>query len=142
MSVGVHLLSVSEVEKLLQHPERSGDFSSLLLCTVMEPLEVGEKTRKRMPGVDSEGFKRRWKALLEQAPALTIEPLDDACLARSLFHYSETYVVLGLWPEVVAEGLTAEGLIAHLVRRLILRPSTTTWWDEDLYQEMESWYER
>lgn len=141
MNANVHLLSVSEVEKLLEHPERSTAYSSLLLCTVMEPLEAAEKIRKQGQGVDSEGFKKRWKALLEQAPALTVEPLDDASLTRSLFRYSETYVVLGLWPEVVAEGLTAQGLIARLVRRLILRPSAATWWDEDLYREMESWYE-
>jgi len=141
MSADVHLLSVSEVERLLDHPERSTDYSSLLLCTVMEPLEAAEKIRKRGQGVDSEGLKKRWQALLEQAHALTVEPLDDASLARSLFRYSDTYVVLGLWPEVIAEGLTAEGLITRLVRRLILRPSAATWWDEDLYQEMESWYE-
>ncbi|QLQ06691.1 MAG: hypothetical protein HZY76_12005 [Anaerolineae bacterium] len=141
MSTDVHLLSVSEVEGLLQRPERYNSFSPILLCTVMEPLEAGEKIRKQKPGAGSEDFKRRWKTLLEQASNLIVGPLDDACLARSLFRYSEPFVVLDLWPEVIAEGLTAEGLIARLVRRLILRPSDETWWDEEPYHEMESWYE-
>ena len=89
---------------------------------------------------DPKSFLYNWESFREQS-ALVVLPLDIDCLLRSLFEYSEEGIAMNLWGQAIAPGLTSERLIGRIVRRLALRPSIENWWEDELYDEMEAWYE-
>jgi hypothetical protein len=134
-----YLLPVSEVERLMRHSGNPSQQNRLLLCTIMEPIEVIDSAKKRRIRLTREDFLQGWSVMMQQLP-LTIVPLDGECLARSLFERTDEQMVVGLWSGVEATGLTADGLIGRIVRRLILRPCEANWWEPWLFDEMENWY--
>lgn len=134
-----YLLPVSEVERLVRHSGNLSQQEGLLLCTIMEPIEVIDSAKKGRIRLTREDFLKGWNVMMQQPP-LTIVPLDAECLARSLFERTDEQMVVGLWSGVEATGLTADGLIGRIVRRLILRPCEANWWESCLFDEMESWY--
>ena len=134
-----HLLSVADIERLVQQPERHEEYGSLMLCTIMEPTEIIESAKKDRNRFDPKSFLYNWESFREQS-ALVVLPLDIDCLLRSLFEYSEEGIAMNLWGQAIAPGLTSERLIGRIVRRLALRPSIENWWEDELYDEMEAWY--
>lgn len=132
----IRLLSYADVERMVQHPQTLEQEDSLLLCTVMEPLLVADSVLKGRARLDWPTFRDAWQTVIGSRQ-LYVAPLDADCLNRALFERSDTYVVTGLWSEVEAQNLPPD----RIVRRLILRSSEQIWWGDELYAEMEAWYE-
>ncbi len=132
----IRLFSHADVERIVQHPQAIEQEESLSLCTVMEPLLVADSVLKGRARLDWLTFRDGWQAVIGSG-WLYVAPLDADCLNRALFERSDTYIVTGLWPEVRGRNLPPD----RIVRRLILRPSEQTWWGDELYTEMEAWYE-
>lgn len=130
------LLSPTDIEHLVQHPHMLEQEESLPLCTVMEPLLAADSVLKGRARLDWLTFQDGWQAMIGSG-RLHVAPLDADCLDRALFERSDAYVVTDLWPGVQGRNLSPD----RTVRRLILRPSEQTWWDDELYAEMEAWYE-
>ncbi len=127
------LLSTADLERLLHRrslPEREG----LFLCTVMEPLQIADTILKDRSCLNWSEFLSEYRSA-EVSERLHIAPLDADCLHRALFEHSESYDVIGLWSAVCERGLPPD----RTVRRLILRPSEETWWEDELYDAMEAW---
>jgi len=129
------LLSHADVERLVQNSKVYERAGALLLCTVMEPLQVAASIVKRRRRLDWARFLNGWQTVTEMG-CLYIAPLDVDCLNRALFARSDSHVVTGLWPAVCGQRLPPD----QAVRRLTLRPSEQTWWEDELYAEMEAWY--
>ena len=129
------LLSRDDVEFLAQHAQALEQEEALPMCTVVEPLLVADSVLKDRARLDWRTFRSGWQKVIDSR-RLYVAPLDIDCLNRALFERSDTYVVTGLWSRVQEQALPPD----HTVRRLILRPSEQTWWDDELYAEMESWY--
>ncbi len=127
------LLSSADVERLVKRPEMFEQESKLLLCTVVEPLLLADLALKSRGRLDWRAFQDGWQAVID-AGWLYIAPLDADCLNRALFEYSDDYTVTGLWPKA------QEGTPDCSVHRLIMRPSEQSWWEDELYSEMEFWY--
>lgn len=108
--------------------------SRIDLCTVMDLLEVGEDARKQRGQLDLGDFREGWQLVKDQ---LYVAELDQDCLYRALFERNDATVVIGIW--TLAKGRTPGP--ERTVRRLILRPSPQTWWDDSHFAEMEAWYE-
>lgn len=133
--VRTRLLSHTDVERLVQDQRAFDQEELLLLCTVMEPVQVVDAVVKRRSHLDWLEFRTGWHALTGQQ-RLYIAPLDIDCLNRALFERAGPNDVTGLWPPVHGQGLPPD----RTVRRLILRPSDETWWEDELYGAMEAWY--
>lgn len=129
------LLSHADVERLVQNPRAYERAGALLLCTVMEPLQVAASVVKRKSRLDWAGFLNGWQTATDME-CLHVAPLDIDCLHRALFERSDSHIVTGLWPAACGRVLPPD----RAVRRLILRPSGQTWWEDELYAEMEAWY--
>lgn len=133
------LLSRSEIEGIAERPDQCQSYGALLLCTIMEPIELTDHAKKGRWHLDQVRFLAVWRTLVLEG-AVIVAGLDANCLIRSLFDRSEDDLVIGLWSGAVAEGLTSDELLGRIVRRLILRPSEQNWWEPDLFGEMENWY--
>ena len=130
------LLSRSDVERIIKGSYGQWQDDTLLLCTIVEPLQIAEQVRKGRTRMRRPDFLNGWKTA-RKTPTLDVAPLDADCLERALFERTDTYIAVGLWSGVGSHALPIE----RTMRRLILRPSEQTWWDDELYDEMETWYE-
>ena len=129
------LLSLADVEHFIRSVE-SLDEESMLLCTVMEPLQLAESVAKGKVQLIWPRFLNGLRQAVQQKQ-FYIAPLDIDCLNRAMFDRSETYNVTGLWADICSATMSP----LRTVHRLILRPSEETWWEDELYAEMESWHE-
>lgn len=132
----VVLLSRSDVERVITDSYGRQQEDTLLLCTIVEPLQIAEQVRKGRARMHWRDFLREWKAARESLD-LNVAPLDADCLERALFERADTYIAVGLWSGIGSHILPIE----RTMNRLILRPSEQTWWGDELYDEMETWYE-
>ena len=136
----IRLLTPPEVERLVRRPDGVHDWldTDTGLCTIMDVLEVAEDVRKGRGRLDRGAFLEGWQVLRAGAIArgdVLVAVLDHDRLSEALFERDEA-VVIGLWPDAVGRHLPP----GRTVRRLIFRPSESTWWGDDLYQEMEARY--
>ena len=126
------LLSVAEVEELL----RCGDFRQQseepLLCTIVELVLLADLAKKSRTRIDWHGFLGGLERVKNHLP---IASLDVACLTESLFERLDDYSVAGLWSQL--EG--SEPGPDVTLRRLILRPSSSNWWEPELLNEISAW---
>jgi len=132
----VVLLSRSDVERVITDSYGRRQGNTLLLCTIVESLQIAEQVRKGRSRMHWRAFLRGWESSRE-TPNLYVAPLDADCLERALFERADMYTVVGLWSGIGSRTLPIE----RTMRRLILRPSEQTWWGDELYDEMETWYE-
>lgn len=129
------LLSPGQIEKMIRRPHLSDESSDRIdLCTVMDLLEVAEDARKQRGQLNLTAFREGWQPVKNQ---LYVAELDQDCLNRSFFERDQASVVTGIWPLATGRVPGPE----RTVRRLILRPSVQTWWDDEHFTEMEAWYE-
>lgn len=64
--------------------------------------------------------------------------LDQDALLRGLFDYEEgSKDDMQLWGEITDCTIPPD----RTIRRIILRPSNMNWWENDLYQVMEDWFD-
>lgn len=135
--MNIKLLSRSELEALIDHAEDLDDSELLHLCTIVEPIQIVDLIVKRRVSMDWSGFQEGWQKLLQNG--LSVAPLDQDCLNRALFERSTAYAVSGLWAEACDRiRCTTPDQSIH---RLILRSSEQTWWGDECYNQMETWYE-
>lgn len=126
------LLSVAEVEELLRCTEFRQQSEEPLLCTIVELVLLADLAKKSRARLDWHDFLIG----LERAKSyLPIASLDVACLTESLFERLADYSVAGLWSQL---GGSKPGPDVTL-RRLILRPSLSNWWEPDLLNEIQAW---
>lgn len=125
-------LSLSDILELIRNSDKH---IVLPICTVMEPIEIVEKVKKARISLDLTVFEQRWIQLCRQLNIVFLE-LDVECLQRSLFQDTEGFLKNDLWTS--ATDVTVSP--SQTIRRLILRPSEQTWWDEEIYNEVEQWY--
>jgi hypothetical protein len=139
----VRLLPPAEIEGILRRPavafRRSAD--EIALCTVMDILEVAERSRKAAGMIDLGDFLKGWAEVQRpDGPVgradIQVAALNQEDLAEALFSRDQSGVVRGLWGSAVGSELPPD----RTVRRLILRPSEHRWWGGEAYEEMESRY--
>ena len=129
------LLSRTDVRRLVEGRAAHGDSFSMMLCTVLEPIQLADHVQKGTENLTWPEFFAGFMALMETGN-LYVAPLDMDCLNRALFDRSDTSNVIGLWNEVCSADITP----VHTAHRLILRPSAENFWADDLYAEMEAWH--
>lgn len=126
------MLSVTEVEELLRQPECEQRSEEPLLCTIVELVLLADLAKKSRSRLDWRGFLSGYERVKSY---LAIASLDAACLTESLFERFDDYSVAGLWSQL---GGSEPGPDVTL-RRLILRPSPSSWWEADLLSEIQIW---
>jgi len=129
------LLFTPELENLVKKLERGSEKDTLLLCTIMEFLEFADMARNADNELNWNDFERNWQAIRKMA-SVVIVSLDQECLQHSLFEISDENQVTDLWKKLGGQEISPN----QTVRRLILRPSEQTWWDNDIYEAMEQWH--
>jgi hypothetical protein len=130
--VRIKLLTVDQIEQLLQSIGNPQQHDDLLFCTIMDPLEIADSVRKGRHRFIWNDFELGWHTF-HQHPSVFVASLDAQSLSRSLFEWSEDDRVTGLWADAIGHTTTPN----QTVCRLILRPSPENWWDEQIYFEME-----
>ena len=142
--IPIRLLNQADIERIIAEAESVMGHSDreLFLCTIMEILETAEAARKRKPAFDLHRFRDWWQRQKTERGAfrdgsIHVAALDQERLADALFDRDERHFVVGLWKPAVDRAPGPD----RTVRRLILRPTGQAWWGEEIYQEMESWYE-
>ncbi len=135
----IFLLTRTDIEKRLAGAnDRDNSEEKVGLCPVVELFELCEAVKKNKSKVEINWFRSGMQTLLNDSIArgeIIVINLDQLCLARSLFDREEENVV-DLWP-AAANNLIAP---SHSIRRLLLRPSDQTWWDDEIYAESEAIY--
>jgi hypothetical protein len=132
MALNTHLLTRADIEQQLLRPDRFTG-QDIGICPVVELIELCELLKKGKIKLRRDSFRAGMQAI--QDTATFIVALDQACLADALFDRDE-YIIAGLWPPAANRNVSP----AHSVRRLLLRPSDQTWWDDDIYAEAEAIY--
>jgi len=126
------LLSIAEVEEILGCTEFQQPSEDLLLCTIVELVLLADLAKKGRSRLDWHDFLR---GLEKVKSCLPIASLDVACLTESMFERSDDYSVAGLWSQLGGPELSPDVTL----RRLILRPSATSWWEPELFGEVMAW---
>lgn len=126
------VLSTADLEHLVTHQYKADDPEVIHLCTIVEALELIDKIKKGRINLTWDEFSEGYAYL--RYKGIYFEPLDLACLQRSLFSEEHRYDVVHLWEP--ATDITIAP--TDTIRRLILRPSYQTWWDSDSYEELET----
>lgn len=122
------LLSVADVQEILRCTEEQPLNEKLLLCTIVELVLLADLAKKGRSRLDWHNFMIG----LERAKdRFAIASLDGDCLAEGLFERSENYWVSGLWSQLGGPELAPDVTL----RRLILRPSPSSWWEAELFDE-------
>lgn len=139
----IKLLTSAALERILQHPESVWELlgSDMGLCTIMDLLELAEKSRKGRGVMSIDAFTYGWNELCRDNGALArgdiqIGVLDQSCLEDSLFEYDHVSDVPDLWSRIAMRDLPPD----WAVRFLILRPSERSWWGTEPFLEMEARY--
>ncbi len=138
------LLTLAQLCALLRHPdERERRRGQFLLGTIVDVLQLAEGARKGN-ALDLAVFRAGWNALGEK-PAGLLEDgtlqligLDKDCLLAALFNWDRERGEegVGIWDQA-ADRTTRPW---RTLRRLILRPTTQRYWDQDLYDAMEQMF--
>lgn len=139
MSLRDRVLAPAEFARVVEDPaalDRYAQDDELPFCTVVEPLLLADGVYKGRTKLDWAHFRAGWEAIVV-AKRLPIVGLDEACLQRALFERPEDalHMVIGIWAPANDASLGPD----RTVRRLILRPSEETWWDDDCFEAMEAW---
>lgn len=139
----IPLLTCDQIDACLQ-PEQDEDNleseGNLGICPITELLELCERIKKQRPAA-LVPFRRSIEAIqdstiqCELVLAILI-PLDQRRLGDSLFERDEQFRVNALW----APGSDKRMRCMHSVRRLLLRPAESTWWDHTVYDRAEEIY--
>jgi hypothetical protein len=139
----IPLLTCDQIEACLRLVPDDDDFEfegSLGICPITELLELCEQIKKQHPA-GLAPFRRSIEAIqnstiqCEWVLAILI-PLDQRRLTDSLFERDAQFRVNGLW----APGSDIRMRCMHSVRRLLLRPAESTWWDYTVYDRAEEIY--
>jgi hypothetical protein len=123
------LLSIEEVEDLLECPQRFALCQEPLLCTIVELVLLADAAKKGRTHLDWYEFLGRLK---EVSSYLAVAALDASRLWESLFQRTDDYTVIGLWNALGGAELDP----GVTVRRLILRSSPANWWEPELFDEI------
>jgi len=107
----------------------------LSIYTVMEPIEIVEAMKKARISLESVEFEQGWDWVSKQHYFVFLA-LDVECLQRSLFQNIDGSLNNDFWIMATDAKISPN----QTIRRLILRPSEQTWWDEEIYNEVEKWY--
>lgn len=131
------LLSKSQVEDILEHGVDGSAYESISIMTIVEPLLILEDVKKKGKPCNASSFRTKWETLIRSS-LVHVVGLDQDALLRGLFDNEEGHKVdLQLWGEVTDCTIPPD----RTIRRIILRPSDMNWWEYDLYQVMEDWFD-
>jgi len=129
----IRLLTKDELRECMfasDAPQEVGPLETKL-CTISDLFDLAELVRKSKDGKLPGEFKAATRELLRMGD-VCIESLDADRLHRNMFDdcYGRRP---GLWPPARDPSVS----IGKTLRRLILRISDTSWWDDEVYEEMD-----
>lgn len=127
------LLTCDELRKRVSPDDGAADDAppETNVCTIAELFDLAELVRKGKHEQLPREFLAATQRLLKTGE-VCIESLDLDRLHRNMFDDHRNRRP-GLWPP--ANDLTVS--VGKTVRRLILRVSEVTWWDHEVYEEMD-----
>jgi hypothetical protein len=137
----VRLLTHDQLEDCLQdNQDDDPDGSELAVCPITELLELCEVIKKHNPA-SMTSFRQSVESISDDGISCgplvaTLLPLDQQRLIDSLFERDDHFRVYDLW----APGYDRGCRCMHSIRRLILRVTENTWWDQLVYEQADEIY--
>lgn len=133
----VRYFALQDIEDYCIDQTLSIDFlhkQCLGICSIADVVELCENQKKGVGKISSEHLRQAIRKLVVTGfseDAIYISSLEREDLSECLFEPDGT-----LWTEAAQRHIPP----LHSVRRLTLRHTESRWWDEDLYQQMETFF--
>jgi hypothetical protein len=125
------LLSRADLQEILRCAEGQPPGEELLLCTIVDIVLEADLAKKGRSRLDWDDFIA---GLARTQHRFNIASLDGDCLAEALFERADNYWVTGLWGQLGGHELSPDDTL----RRIILRPSPSNWWEAELFDEIQA----